>query len=214
MITFATEIKTSPMDAWSTFTAISLHFNSERDYDAFKFNFKGPRCKRETFETHKSRFQFEKLARNYSERNDIILYTLANILDGNKWIGDCSDESYNKWKGKLQNLQYNYKEEMKLLIEENPFKTFDEMILPKDLNDVPYIYKMVQGGKISLETITILNIISSYTSDLQSKLKDPLCVSSELTFKIRKYTPFLRPAIDTKKYGEITRDLWFTSIEN
>ena len=48
MITLSTESCT-PMDAWSTFTAMTLHFNSERDYDAFKFNFKGPRCKRETF---------------------------------------------------------------------------------------------------------------------------------------------------------------------
>ena len=87
------------------------------------------------------------------------------------------------------------------------------MILPKDLTDVPYIYKMVQGGNVSIETLTILNIISSYTSDLQSKLTDPLGISSELTFKVRKYTPFLRPMIDIKKYAEITRTLWFTNAE-
>jgi len=46
MINLSIDTSTSPMDAWSTVTAMSLHFNSERDYDAFKFSFKGPRCKR------------------------------------------------------------------------------------------------------------------------------------------------------------------------
>ena len=86
MITLSTETNTSPLDAWSTFTAINLHFNTERDYDAFKYNFKGPRCKRETFMTHKNRFQFEKLAKDYPNRNDIILYSVANMINGNKWI--------------------------------------------------------------------------------------------------------------------------------
>jgi hypothetical protein len=214
MINLSIDTSTSPMDAWSTVTAMSLHFNSERDYDAFKFSFKGPRCKRETFEQNKNRFQFEKLARKYPYRNDIILYSLANLLSGEKWIGNFTDVAYDRWKAKMQNVEYTYKEEMKTLIEQSPYKTFDEMILPKDLTDVPYIYKMVQGGNVSIETITILNIISSYTSDLQSKLTDPLGISSELTFKVRKYTPFLRPMIDINKYAEITRTLWFTSVEN
>jgi len=195
-------------------TAMTLHFNSERDYDAFKFNFKGPRCKRETFEKNKNRFQFEKLARKYPHRNDIVLYSLANLLNDKKWIGDFTDSNFDKWKAKIQSLRYDFEQEWKHVIEETPYKTFDEMILPSDLTDTPYIYKILQSGKISIESLTILNILSGFQSDLEKKLTDPLGISSEINFKIRKYTPFLVLILNTKMFSDIIQKLWFTRDAN
>ena len=210
MITLSTETNTSPLDAWSTFTAINLHFNTERDYDAFKYNFKGPRCKRETFMTHKNRFQFEKLAKDYPNRNDIILYSVANMINGNKWIGECSNDVYEKWQGRLQSIEYDYIEQIKLLFDytqEHKIK-FDDLILSKDLSKIPIIYELYKKEEITLNTLTILNIISGFTSDLDKKLKDPLGISQEISFMVKKYSPFLFSIINISTYANLTMKPW------
>ena len=203
MITLSTESCT-PMDAWSTFTAMSLHFNSERDYDAFKFNFKGPRCKRETFMGHKNRYQFEKLAKTYPKRNDVILYSLANILAGNKWIGECNEGAYNTWTGKIQALDYNFKTDVMWLGEEGEKEslTFDECFIPPDLNDPHLIYRLYVEGKMSIETLAIFENMLNFTPRLNKELKDPLDVSKGTSFLVSKYAPFLVHAADLKKYTE------------
>ena len=203
MITLNTESCT-PMDAWSTFTAMSLHFNSERDYDAFKFNFKGPRCKRETFMSHKNRYQFEKLARAYPKRNDVILYSLANILEGNKWIGQCNEGAYNKWTALIQALDYNFKSDVSVLSEraEKESLTFDQCFIPPDLNDSPLIYRLYVEGKVSIETLAVFENMLSFTSRLNKKLIDPLEVSKGTSFLVSKYAPFLVHVADLKKYTE------------
>lgn len=203
MITLSTESCT-PMDAWSTFTAMSLHFNSERDYDAFKFNFKGPRCKRETFMGHKNRYQFEKLAKTYPKRNDVILYSLANILAGNKWIGECNEGAYNTWTGKIQALDYNFKTDVMWLGEEAEKEslTFDECFIPPDLNDSPLIYRLYVEGKMTIETLAIFENMLNFTPRLNKELKDPLDVSKGTSFLVSKYAPFLVHTTDLKKYTE------------
>ena len=203
MITLNTESCT-PMDAWSTFTAMSLHFNSERDYDAFKFNFKGPRCKRETFMSHKNRYQFEKLAKSYPKRNDVILYSLANILDGNKWIGECNSGAYDKWTAKIQALDYNFKTDVSTLGEEAEKEslTFDQCLIPEDLSEPPLIYKLYVEGKVNIETLVIFENMLSFTPRLNKELKDPLDVSKGTSFLVSKYAPFLVHAADLKKYTE------------
>lgn len=203
MITLNTESCT-PMDAWSTFTAMSLHFNSERDYDAFKFNFKGPRCKRETFMSHKNRYQFEKLAKSYPKRNDVILYSLANILDGNKWIGECNSGAYDKWTAKIQALDYNFKTDVSTLGEEAEKEslTFDQCLIPEDLSEPPLIYKLYVEGKVNIETLVIFENMLSFTPRLNKELKDPLDVSRGTSFLVSKYAPFLVHAANLKKYTE------------
>lgn len=59
--------KVSGFDAWSIYTAIKLHFGTS-GYDAFKFNFKGPRLKHSSFENRRDRYFFEKLTRRYSKK--------------------------------------------------------------------------------------------------------------------------------------------------
>ena len=204
MITLNNESCT-PMDAWSTFTAMTLHFNSERDYDAFKFNFKGPRCKRETFMGHKNRYQFEKLAKKYPKRNDVILYSLANLLEGNRWIGECNDEVYSKWTARIQALDYNFKSDVSVLSEfaEKESLTFDQCILPDDLSESPLVYRLYVEGKISIETLAVFENLLSFTSSLNKKLIDPLEVSKGTSFLVSRYAPFLVHSVDLKKYTEI-----------
>ena len=203
MITLNNESCT-PIDAWSTFTSMNLHFNPERDYDAFKFNFKGPKCKRDTFMGHKNRYQFEKLAKKYPKRNDVILYSLSNILEGNKWIGQCNEGVYNNWTGKIQALDYNFKTDVGTLSEEAEKESlsFDQCFLPDDLSESPLIYRLYTEKKISIETLAIFENMLSFTSRLNKKLIDPLEVSKGTSFLVSRYAPFLVHSVDLKKYTE------------
>ena len=203
MITLNNESCT-PIDAWSTFTSMTLHFNPERDYDAFKFNFKGPKCKRDTFMGHKNRYQFEKLAKKYPKRNDVILYSLSNILEGNKWIGQCNEGVYNNWTGKIQALDYNFKTDVGTLSEEAEKESlsFDQCFLPDDLSESPLIYRLYTEKKISIETLAIFENMLSFTSRLNKKLIDPLEVSKGNSFLVSRYAPFLVHSVDLKKYTE------------
>lgn len=201
MIVLSTET-CNPLDAWSTFTAMSLHFNPESNYNAFKFNFKGPRCKRETFESHKNRYQFEKLAKAYPKRNDVILYSLANIIAGNTWIGECNDGAYAKWQGKIQALDYNFKSEIAILAEEAQGLSFDTCIVAVSPTEIPLIYRLYSEGKLSLETLAILQNLLNFTPALNKKLVDPLEVSRNVSFRVTRYAPFLTPVLNLSKYTE------------
>jgi hypothetical protein len=203
MIRLTGDSSSDPLIAWSTWQAVSLHFNPERNYDAFKMNFKGPRCKRETFQANPSRLKFERLARRYSDRNDIILYSVSNVIEGNAWIGNCSEDVYESWKGKIQGLEYRFKTELGIIADEcgSDVSSFNRAIFPEDPSESPTIYRLFGERKISLETLAALESLVKYTSDLDRKLVDPLEVSKTLSHRVKKYAPFLSPAIDKKKYS-------------
>lgn len=211
MIDYTSDTRVTPIDAWSIYTALNLHFNPEREYDAIKYNFKGPKCDPIKFTSNKNKFQFEKLVKKYPNKNDIIRYCLANILEGKKWIADCSEQIYAKWSAHIQALDYKFKEDMTKLSEyaEKNNLTFDQcMINEEDFTQIPIIYKLYQGKSITLETLTCLNFLMNFVDRFDKKLVDPLGVSQQITFKIRKYTPFLQSVYQPKKYTDTIINLF------
>ena len=63
------------------------------------------------------------------------------------------------------------------------------------------ILKLFLSGKISLETLVILNVILNFGKKFDSNLIDPVW---ELTsFRIKKYSPFLN--IDVSKFKDILK---------
>ena len=115
MINVTSDTNVTPFIAWSTYTACSLHFKEDSAYDAFKFNFKGPRLSREKFEVHKLRYTFEKLAREVTNRNILIEYFVANIISGVPWIHDMNWDVHSKWCGLLQRFDYDFKSDLNKL---------------------------------------------------------------------------------------------------
>ena len=112
MICLSTETGVAPFDVWSIYTSINLHFKKGGSYDAFKFNFKGPRLKRETFMANRNRYSFEKLARAYPKKNDLICYFMSNVIAGNVWINNMNDAVYSEWSSRIQSLDYRFNSEM------------------------------------------------------------------------------------------------------
>lgn len=199
--------KASAFDAWVMYSACALHFKKENKYDAFKFNFKGPRCKRETFESHRQRYVFEKCANTYKTKNDLLEYYLANFLQGNTWIGSMNNAVYESWCARIQSMAYRFKEEILNMSNSGiHFDTYFEYD-----GAMPKIYNLYAGGKISIETLTILDILVGYACRINKNVSDPLGIVGDISHLVIAYKPFLRPLVDVKKYREIVYNL-FTSV--
>lgn len=204
MIKFTEDKPYSPLEAWSIYTALNLHFNPERDYDAVKYNFKGPKCTPEKFDSNNNKFLFQKLVQKYPKKNDYIGYCLANIIAGKKWITEYTDNTYNLWLGKIQALDYNFVEDIKRWREECPIMlSFNHCLVPKDPNEFPFIYKLYKEEKINLETLAILENLVHYINPLRMKINDPMGVAENLSHLIIKYAEFLIEPMNLDVYTDI-----------
>jgi hypothetical protein len=211
MITVSSETNLTPFDAWSVYTAMTLHFRKDSSYDAFRFNFKGPRCKRETFMAHRQRYTFEKIARAYTSKNATIEYFLANLLEGNTWIGSMNDDAYVQWQGRVQRMDYDFRSALSDL--SNTASSFDSIIKPQTREDLPPIYLAYTRGKLSIETLVILDHLVNYTSSINKFVSDPLEIVSDITYRVSSYKPFIKSKIDTMKAKQNVLNL-FTSVSN
>lgn len=202
----------TPFDAWSIYTAISLHFKENSSYDAFKFNFKGPRCKREKFMASHNKYTYEKIAKKYQKRESIINYYLSNVVAGNTWIQTMNDETYNIWTAKIQSLAYRFKNEMSTFAEEceRAGYTFDRAMVSTDGNSMPLIYTLAHKNKISIESLAVLHNLCGYANDINKNLNDPLGVIQSMSNTIIKYEPFLRKSFTQKQYKNIVLNLFTT----
>lgn len=210
MINLSTETNCSPFEVWSVYTSLCLHFKKGSSYDAFKFNFKGPRLKKETFHSHKNRYEFEKLARAYPKKNDLICYFLSNILCDKTWINTMNKECHNEFVAQIQALQYRFKNDMSTL--HNFCNNFDLLFAPQSSGDFPLIYKCYQNQSISLDTLVVLDYLVEYVTIIEKTFKDPLGIVSDINHKILKYKPFLRSEVNVEKYKNIILNL-FTNVK-
>jgi hypothetical protein len=208
LINLSTQTNLTPFEVWSVYTSMCLHFKKGSSYDAFKFNFKGPRLKKETFMSHKNRYDFEKLARAYPKKNDLILYFLANILAEATWINKMNKDCYDQWSAQIQSLQYRFKNDMNII--HSQCCTFDELFASKTSGDFPLIYKLYQTETICLDTLVILEHLIQYTSTISAMISDPLGIISDINHKIIKYKPFLHSEMNVEKYKNIVLNLFTT----
>ena len=137
MILCSANTECTPFDTWSVYTAMSLHFKKNSAYDAFKFNFKGPRCKRETFMANRHRYFFEKITKTYRNKNSIIEFFLANILDGNTYVTNMNEQSYAQWTARVQRIDYDFRSFMSDM--SSRFQSFDSIIIPNSKERLPPI---------------------------------------------------------------------------
>ena len=186
-----------------------LHFKKESSYDAFKFNFKGPRLKKETFLGHRNKYEFEKLARAYPKKNDLILYFLSNILLDKTWISHMSKSCYDEYLCSIQALSYRFKSDMATL--RDSCTHFDDAFAPSSAGQIPVIYKLYQANAICLNSLVVLDYLIQYTSKIGKNYNDPLGISSDITHKIIKYKPFLRSELNVEKYKNIVYNM-FTNV--
>lgn len=200
-------------DAFNVYLAFKLHFTTDR-YDITKTR-GAVKTKNETFYKRSDQFNFTKLAKEFSE-DELPKFLIANHVDGNRWGGAFIYEEalqvYNKWKGRLQSLTQNFRDDLEQICSELAYEEvnkFDKCFVVKD-EQHPLLLQMYSRGDVKIETMLILDAINNYLSYWDKTLKDDFFWKEERR-KLIKYRPFLDFDVDkykvimysrTQKYDE------------
>lgn len=145
--------------AYRYYLALKLHFTSEK-FNVFenRGNVKGSR---EAFEARNDRYIFEKLARKIGNDRDIIQFFVANFAYGNEsaiYAGQEADDNLAEWNRRKQSITKIFIDDLASLltyVEINKLPT--SSIFDFNFNEYPAALKLFLGGKISIETLVIVN---------------------------------------------------------
>ena len=194
--------KVVPFDTYKCYLSLKNHFTKD-SYDYHKYCGKS-RATIQSFYKRKDRMWFEKISRQKTDQ-EILDFFVANFVSCNDpeslWIGEMIKEGevrYQNWQKRVQSLSYVFKEESQSLFEENKFED-----VFKCSKGHPVLLKKYLSGKVSLETMVLLDKIFAYSNNFDKKLKDP--VWETVSRKLKKYSSFLN--IDVPRYKNILREI-------
>jgi hypothetical protein len=195
-------LKLDPLNCYKTYLALKNHF-TKPNYDYQKYCGK-VKASLQAFYKRKDRMWFEKMSRQKTDE-EIINFFVANFVccddPQSLWIGEIIREGetrYKNWKKKTESISYVFKEEVNEVFTSN---NFQEMFEIKS-NRHPQILKEYLQGKLSLETMVILNNILNYRNDFDQKLQDPIW--EFVSMRILKYSTFIHT--DVFKFKKILKE--------
>lgn len=192
----------SPYEVFVRYSALKLHFTNQK-YNYFTYN-KKTKTSIDSFNKRSDKYWFEKLSRQKSE-SEIEEFFVANFIKSDNpkslWVGEIirnGDGVYFEWKKTKQSLKYIFTQES-----ENLFSKHSLQEVFKISSGHPPIIKEFLRDNISIETLTIYNIIFKFKKKFDLNFKDP--VWETLSFKIDKYIGFLN--INVTDYKIILRKI-------
>ena len=179
-----------PIDVYLMYCAMKAHFGKS-DYDFVTYKGK-TRIKRDTFYKRKDRSFFVRLARKHKTEEQIKNYFVANFIKDKKgYIANFNDENYDTWKLKRQGFFDLFEVEMKPLVE-----AFEDLFKIEN-GQHPKLMKEFLGGRVSLETIIILDELVNFDLDWNKQLEDDI-IWIDLRNLMNNYKRFL--TIDQEQY--------------
>ena len=179
-----------PIDVYLMYCAMKAHFGNT-DYDFITYRGKS-RVSRDSFYKRKDRFFFVKLSRKYKEYDEIRDYFISNFIkDRNGYISSFNNENYENWKIRRYSFYGIFSEEIKPFVKE-----FNPLFEVKK-SEHPKLMKEFLGGRLSLETLIILDELVKFTKKWNQKLKDDI-VWLDLNKIMNDYKRFL--TINKNKY--------------
>lgn len=193
------------VDVYRTYLAFKQHF-SNPNFDFFQYDGK-VKAKEETYQQRSDFYFFETLARKLTDQ-EVKEYMLASFIsaeDPSKvWIGDIKRSGRHcwlDWQKQQSGMRYAVEQDLNAVVEymETKGHTFNNLF--KTLGGHPPLLKLFINKRINLDTLIILDMVLGYMVQWDKELRDPLW--EQLSFKIKKYKPFL--SINTTKYKEIVR---------
>ena len=179
-----------PIDIYLMYCAMKAHFG-KGNYDFVEYKGK-TRIKRETFYKRKDRHFFVRLSRKYKTELEIKNYFVANFIKDKKgYIANFSDENYESWKLKRQGFFDLFEVEMKPLVE-----AFEDLFVVNN-GQHPKLMREFLGGRVSLETVIVLDELVNFGPDWDRALEDDI-IWNDLNNLIDNYERFL--TIDQEQY--------------
>ncbi len=188
-------------EAFATYHALKLHFSGKYDY--VKYNGK-TNVTKDQFMHRKDKYSFYKLSRKYN-REELFGFFVSNFLvNSNAWVGELlqedADQQYKLWLKTQQSLSYIFKQNLDHL--------FDLVEMPEDMLKVvdgqyPLLYNEYLQGKVTIETIIIMNEIMNFFPMWKKKIADDI-VFPDFAMKCEKYKPFFN--YDKVKFKSLIKE--------
>jgi hypothetical protein len=181
-----------PIDVYLMYCAMKAHFGKS-DYDFVTYRGK-TRIKRDTFYKRKDRSFFVRVSRNYKTEEEIKNYFVSNFIKDKKgYIANFNDENYQSWKLKRKGFFDIFEVEMKPLVD-----AFEDLFMVTN-GQHPKLMREFLGGRVSLETIIILDELVNFSLSLDwnKQLEDDI-IWIDLKNLMNNYKRFL--TIDQEQY--------------
>ena len=192
-----------PYDAYRMYVALKVHFSSPK-YDYIQKN-GAIRTSYDKFSTRRDKYYFEKLLKVY-RKDEIKWLFIFNFLEKpNFWIGEVFEdgkrEKFLEKLGQLQSLKYNFKQDVFYILENH-----EKVSEAFKVNDgYPWVLIKTFHGRISVESLIILDLILNLFSRWDKKIDDPIVYPEKKKIYL-KYKPFLAILIDIKEYKDIFQE--------
>lgn len=177
-------------ETFGIFQALKLHFTTD-NYDFFKYNGKS-KISVESFENRKDKYHFYKLSRKYTNRDDLINFIVANLVEkDNLWVGDLLNDSaevnFRKHQKIIQSLSYTFENDCREVFDglDNP----NEALIVSD-GDYPILLRKSLRKEIEIETLCILANILGFLPAWDKKIADTIRWP-DYRRKLVKYAAFL-----------------------
>ena len=193
-------------DVYRTYLAFKQHFANPK-FDFFQYDGK-VKAKESTYHDRKDFYFFETLARKHTDQEikEFLLASFVSADDPTKvWIGDIKRDGKANWMvwTKLhESLAYAFKQDLNRVAEhlEATSRTFNDLF--KAMGTHPPLLRLYIKRSITLETLTILDMVLGFMIQWDRELHDPLWTA--LSMKIKKYKPFL--SLNTSRYKSIIKE--------
>ena len=195
--------------AYKYYMAVKLHFTSKK-YNVFETrgHVKGTR---EAFNSRNDRYIFEKLGQKYDDR-DIIQFFVSNFAYGNDtaiYGNSEAEELYFEWQKRKQSITKTFIDDLANIMNMCDVHKFnsDGIFKSKD-GDLPVLTSMYLSGKISIETLRIIDDIEPFVDSWEN---DPMIkiVLGDKLLRIEKLKGFVKYDSDkiTKVYNHFKEEL-------
>ena len=179
-----------PIDIYLMYCAMKAHFEN-KGYDFIKFNGK-TKVSRNSFYKRNDRIFFVKLSRKYRSEQQIRDYLLANfIVEQKGCVGSFTEDNYSAWLKRQQSLMYNFEQEL------SSVESIGSLLSTNGSNH-PVLLKKYIGKKMSLETMIMLDEITSFSKHWDKELEEDY-VWKDVKKLMNNYKKFLTFSVDKSK---------------
>ena len=180
---------TDAYDAYRMYLGLRLHFNS-KSYDYVRYN-GSVNCTKDSFMKRSDRYFFHKMGKKYNGELEPFLVSnfVSNESVNPKWLtGDQASENYNKWKKNQQSITRIFDQDFKKCLD--IYDSFGIMFVTESRNSHPPIVKMIQAGKIEIQSVIILDHYLNWIDYVEREVDDEW-IWPRIRNMLRKCQPFI-----------------------
>jgi hypothetical protein len=188
--------------AYRYYLAIKLHFTTDK-FNVFE-NRGNVRGTREAFNARNDIYIFEKLATKHEDDKEIIQFFVSNFAYGNDtaiYAGQEAEDNFLEWQKRKQSITKVFIDDlasMLMHVETNKLK--HTAIFGFTENEYPVALKMFIGGKITIESLRIIDDITNVVEDWKNHSSVKYIWDDELR-RVTKLTGFVK--YDKIKLGKV-----------